>query len=296
MADEGHITRAAEGLGIQQPPLTRQIQVLEAELGAQLLHRHARGVSLTEAGVAVVAEARVILAASERLPQIALRASRGEIGRLAIGYTSSAAFHPFVPRRIRAYGNAWPGVKMELEEDSTTVLVEGLKAGRLDAAFIRSVEHDPTGLRTDPLFEEPMMGVLPAGHPRAAGGAAETALADLATETFVFYRRPAGQGLYDAIIAACHHAGFSPRIGQEAPRLPSTLSLVAAGLGVSIVPASMQRMNVEGVAYLRLTDAPALVAPLLLATRQGDRSPVVDRFRREVLAAAEPHGDWSDEA
>ena len=294
VADEGHMTRAAEGLGIQQPPLTRQIQNLEAELGVRLLHRHARGVTLTEAGQAVVADARLILSAADRLPQTAQRASRGEMGRLAVGYTSSAAFHPYVPRRLRAYGRDWPGVRLELEEDSTTELVAALRSGRLDVAFIRSMDHDPTSLRIDPLFDEPMMAVLPLGHPRAVGSDGAIALAGLAPETFVFYRRPAGQGLYDAIISACHLAGFSPRIGQEAPRLPSTLSLVAAGLGVSIVPASMQRMNVEGVAYLRLTDAPALVAPLLLATRQGDRSPVIDRFRREALAAAAADSGWPE--
>lgn len=290
VADEQTLTRAAEGLGIQQPPLTRQIQLLEAEMGVQLLHRHPRGVSLTVAGAAVAEEARSILAAADRLPQTAQRAARGETGRLAIGYTSSAAFHPFVPRRIRAFGDAWPTVRMELAEDSTTELVAALRAGRLDAAFIRSVEHDPTGLQTDPLFDEPMAAVLPAGHPRASGAETETSLASLAGETFVFYRRPAGQGLYDAIIAACHQAGFSPRIGQEASRLPSTLSLVAAGLGVSIVPASMRRMNVEGVAWLGLSDARGLAAPLLLATRRSDRSPVIARFRREVLEAAESGG------
>lgn len=285
VADEGHISRAAEQLGIQQPPLTRQIQLLEEELGARLLHRHPKGVRLTEAGRAVVADARILLAAAGRLADTAQRADRGESGRLAVGYTSSAAFNPFVPRQIREFRRDWPGVQLALEEESTTELVRALTDERLDAAFIRSTAADLSALQVDPLFDEPMVAVLPVEHPQAAYGARETRLAELAGEIFVFYRRPAGQGLYDAIIAACHQAGFSPQIGQEAPRLPSTLSLVAAGLGVSIVPAAMSRLNIEGVAYLRLTDAPRLVAPLLLATRR-PRSPIADRFRSAVRAGA----------
>ena len=237
--------------------------------------------------MAVVADARVLLAAADRMAGVAQRAARGEAGRLAVGYTSSAAFHPFVSRRIRAFRRSWPGVQLALEEDSTTELVRALVEERIDAAFIRSTASALSALTVDPLFAEPMLAVLPLEHPRVQAGALETTLADLAAETFVFYRRPAGQGLYDAIIAACHHAGFSPQISQEAPRLPSTMSLVAAGLGVSIMPASMRRISVEGVAFLTLTDCPGLVAPLLLATRRRGRSPIVGQFRQGVLEAVE---------
>jgi DNA-binding transcriptional LysR family regulator len=112
------------------------------------------------------------------------------------------------------------------------------------------------------------------------------ALGDLASETFVFYRRPTGPGLHDAIVAACQRAGFSPTVGQEAPRMASTLGLVAAGLGVSIVPASMQRMNLEGVAFVPFRGDPGLVAPLLLVTRRRGRSAALERFRAQVKAAA----------
>jgi DNA-binding transcriptional LysR family regulator len=283
VADEGHITRAAERLGIQQPPLTRQIQLLEQELGAQLLYRHARGVSLTEAGAAVVADARGLIAAAERIGETARRAARGEQGRVAVGYTSSAAFHPFVFRQVNAFRRTWPGVQLALEEDSTVELMRALSEDRLDAAFIRTLGGNPAGLLVEPLVDEGMLAALPPEHRFSLREACD--LAELAEETFVFYRRPAGQGLYDAIIAACHAAGFSPQIAQEAPRLPASLSLVAAGLGVSIVPASMRRMNMEGVSFLRLTGAPGLVAPLMLATRRGRRSPVIERFRQGVLAA-----------
>ncbi|HEX3700617.1 MAG TPA: LysR family transcriptional regulator [Phenylobacterium sp.] len=284
VADEGHITRAAERLGIQQPPLTRQIRQLEDELGVALFERLPRGVRPTEAGRVVVEEARELLARAARIRDTAQRAARGEQGRLAVGYTSSAAFNPFVTQQIRAFRDARPGVLLALAEDGTPELTNGLREERLDAAFIRSASSDISGLSIEPLLEEKMVAAVPAGHRLADGR--KTALADLADETFVFYRRPTGPGLYDAIMAACLAAGFSPTVGQEAPRMASTLSLVASGLGVSITPASMQRMNVEGVAFVRLKGAKGLTAPLLLATRKRDRSSLVERFRREVRAAA----------
>jgi DNA-binding transcriptional LysR family regulator len=284
VADAGHVTRAAERLGIQQPPLTRQIRELEAELGVVLFERLPRGVRLTEAGAVVVVDARDLLARAARLPETARRAARGEQGRLAVGYTSSGAFHPFVTQQIRAFRQRRPGVLLALAEDGTPELVQALKDERLDAAFLRSVAAEAQGLAIEPLLEEPMVAALPAAHPLARRGA-PVALADLAQETFVFYRRPSGPGLYDAIIAACRQAGFSPAVGQEAPRMSSTLGLVGAALGVSIVPASMQRMNVEGVAFADLK-GPAPAAPLMLATRLGDTSPIVADFRDQARAAA----------
>jgi len=175
-------------------------------------------------------------------------------------------------------------VQLALAEDGTPELIRGLEEERLDAAFLRSRGALGADLLIEPLLEEPMVAALPTGHPLAAEAAVK--LAALAEETFVFYRRPTGPGLHDAIVAACLRAGFSPNIGQEAPRIASTLGLVAAGLGVSIVPASMQRMNVEGVTFVPFAGDPGLVAPLFLATRRRGRSVVAERFRGQVRAAA----------
>jgi len=280
VAEEGHITRAAERLGLQQPPLTRQIRSLEDELGVRLFERLPRGVKPTEAGRAVVEEARAILARAERLPDLARRAARGEQGRLAVGVTSSGAFHPFVAQQIRAFRQAAPGVQLALAEDGTPELVRGLEEERLDAAFLRSRGALGADLLIEPLLEEPMVAALPTGH--ALAGEPAVTLAALAEETFVFYRRPTGPGLHDTIVAACLRAGFSPNIGQEAPRIASTLGLVAAGLGVSVVPASMQRMNVEGVTFVAFAGDPGLAAPLFLATRRRGRSVVAERFRSQI--------------
>jgi DNA-binding transcriptional LysR family regulator len=284
VAEEGHITRAAERLGLQQPPLTRQIRALEEELGVILFERLPRGMRLTDAGRVAVDEARAILERAARLPDTAQRAARGERGRLAIGYTSSGAFHPFVAQQIRAFRAARPGVVLELAEDGTPELVRGLETERLDAAFVRSGGALGEGLLVEPLLEEPMAAAVPNDHPLAMS--VDIALADLAGETFVFYRRPSGPGLHDAIVAACLRAGFSPTVGQEAPRMSSTLGLVAAGLGVAAVPASMQRMNVEGVNFVPFRGDPGLTAPILLATRRRGRSALLEQFRAEVKAAA----------
>lgn len=284
VAEEGHITRAAERLGIQQPPLTRQIRSLEEDLGVTLFERLPRGVRPTEAGRVVVEAARDLLERAGRLKETAQRAARGEQGRLAVGYTSSGAFHPFVAQQIRAFRQARPGVQLALAEDGTPELIQGLKDERLDAAFVRSTSTDVAGVLVEPLLQEPMVAAVPADHPLAL--TPRIALADLAEDTFIFYRRPTGPGLYDAIMSACLAAGFSPRVGQEAPRMSSTLGLVASGLGVSIVPAAMARMNMEGVAFAEVDGPKPLTAPLMLATRRNDRSSLVQRFRHQVLEAA----------
>jgi DNA-binding transcriptional LysR family regulator len=278
VAEEGHITRAAERLGIQQPPLSQQIRALETELEAQLFRRKPRGVELTQAGEAFLAEARAVLDRAEHAALAARRAARGEAGRLGLGFTSSASFHPLVPRVIREFRDASPLVAWSLEEAGTAELVEGLRAERIDAAFVRSPIGAAADLTVHSLLEEEMVAALPAGHRLARRTKTRLPLAALQSETFILYRRPLGPGLYDAIIAACQRAGYSPRIGQEAPRMLATLSLVAAGLGVTLIPASMQRIGIEGVAYRALDRKAGLVAPLNLAYRRSEDSPAARRF------------------
>lgn len=277
VAEEGHVTRAAERLGIQQPPLSQQIQALERELDAQLFRRKPRGVELTPAGRALYDEARVILARADEAVAATKRAAQGEAGRIGLGFTSSASFHPFVPRAIRAFRDAHPLVALALEESGTTELVAALRSNQIDAAFVRSPVGESDDLFVRPLFDEAMVAALPSGH-ALSGASGDLPLAALAGETFILYRRPVGPGLHDAIIAACDRAGFSPKIGQEAPRMLSTLSLVAAGLGVTVVPASMSRLEAEGVVYRAIDPSAQLTAPLNLAYRRDEISAAVRRF------------------
>jgi DNA-binding transcriptional LysR family regulator len=277
VAEEGHITRAAERLGMQQPPLSQQIRALERELDVQLFRRKPRGVELTDAGSAFLERARAILDQVDRAFATARRTARGEQGRVVVGFTGSAPFHPFVPRVIRAFREMHPLVSLVLEESGSSELVQGLHNEDIDAAFIRSPVADVVGLVVKPLLEEDMLVALPAAHSLAREATA-LPLSALANETFILYKRPGGPGLYDTIITACRGAGFSPRVGQEAPRIISTLNLVAAGLGVSIVPASLRRLQMDGVVYRRLTGSTDLKAPLILACRPGENSAAVQRF------------------
>jgi DNA-binding transcriptional LysR family regulator len=290
VAEEGHITRAAERLGMQQPPLSQQIKALETELGTQLLRRKPRGVELTAAGLALLDDARAILAHVDHAFAATQRTARGEQGRIAVGFTSSAPFHPFVPRVIRVFRESFPLIALTLDESGTMELIEDLRTERIDAAFIRTPVADPMGITVNPLLEEAMVVALPAAHTLARTIETEEGLAlplaALAGETFIVYRRRNGPGLYDAIFAACHAAGFSPMIGQEAPRIVSTLNLVAAGLGIAVVPASLQRMQMDGVVYAALQGQPQPRAPLLLATRRGDTGAVVRRFLDLVRTTA----------
>ena len=284
VAEEGHVTRAAERLGIQQPPLSNQIRALERELDVLLFRRKPRGIELTDAGRAFLADARAILAQVDHAFVTTRRTARGEQGRIAVGFTSSAPFHPFVPRVLRAFRQNFPLVSLVLEEAGTSELVTALRGETIDAAFIRSPVADPAGLAVLALLEEEMLAVLPTGH-ALASGKTPLPLPALAGETLVLYRRPVGPGLYDTIIAACHAAGFSPTVGQEAPRITSTLNLVAAALGVSIVPASLQRLHMEGVVFRRIKGSRPR-APLNLVTRRGDPSAAVRRFVALVHKAA----------
>jgi DNA-binding transcriptional LysR family regulator len=252
VAEELHITRAAARLGIQQAPLSQQIKRFEQSLGAQLFRRKPRGVELTEAGVALRDEAASIFASVERAIDTVARVSRGQQGDIRIGLTTSACFHPLPPKAIRSYRRANPQVKIQFEQNSTPGLIERLQAGRVDVAFIRTAIGTPDGVTVLPLIEEPMVVALPARHPLARVRRGLT-LKSLAHEKFIGYPRAAGAGLYDSVIAACIVSGFNPDIAYEAPQIVSTLNLVAAGIGISVVPSSMQRLHLDAVVYRPLS-------------------------------------------
>lgn len=288
VAEEGHITRAAERLGMQQPPLSQQIKAIEHELDIQLFRRKARGVELTESGRVLLDQARTVLERLDHALLLTRRTARGEQGKLSVGIAPTAPFHPFVPQVIRAFREAYPLVSMSLEEYLSRQAVERLCDEQIDVAFLRAPVADPQGLIVHPLLEEPMVVALPSSHELAAGGprSEPLPLRALAEETFIMFGGNAGPGISDASLAACHRAGFSPRLGQQAPRIASTLSLVSAGLGVALVPVSIRRVQVNGVVYRRLLPSERPAAVLNLALRQGDPSAVVRNFVDLVRRAA----------
>ncbi|MEE1895930.1 LysR family transcriptional regulator [Metapseudomonas otitidis] len=275
VADELHFGRAAELLGISQPPLSQQIQALEEELGARLFERTNRRVALTEAGRLFLDEARQILAQVDQAAEVARRAQRGELGQLKLGFTSSAPFTSVIPGAILRFRQAFPEVQLELHELNSREVADALLNGRIQVGLIRPLPL-PESLLAVELFREPLVAVLPAQH-RLAGESAGLHLAELAAEPFVYFPRNAGTGLYDQVIALAHEAGFSLRITQESHSALTLIGLVAAGLGVSVLPASFTRMHFDGVVYRPLLDAGATTA-VWLVRRDDERSPLSRAF------------------
>jgi DNA-binding transcriptional LysR family regulator len=204
-------------------------------------------------------------------------------GHVCVGFTESGCFHPAVTRTLLEFRQAYPALHVTLQENSSTNLVAMIREGTVDAAFIRPPFEEDDVMAYIPLLQEKMVVAVPKGHRLASRKT--TPLANLSDEVFVFYHRSVRPGLTDAVIAACEHSGFRPRLSQEAPQLTSTLNLVAAGLGVSIVPESLRHLRTNDIAYLRLTgDAPQ--AALGLASRVDERSAAVRNFIAVALRIA----------
>ncbi|RDJ15828.1 LysR family transcriptional regulator [Rhizobium grahamii] len=271
VAEEGNFTRAAAKLGIAQPPLSQQIRDLENEVGASLFHRVPHGAELTAAGNAFLPEGRAAIAAAEKAKLAAQRATRGETGRLALGFTASSAFNTAVSGTIRRFRSQWPDVSLSLTEMNSNWLMEKLQRQEIDVAFIRPGLEDPKDVTLKRLADEPMLIALPAHHPLAKYG--KVPLSALAGEPFILFPRTVGLSLYDDIVRGCRDAGFELVVTQEAPQIPSVVNLVAADLGVSIVPASIAHLALDGVAY-RPIEGPPLVARLGLAMLKAQRSRV----------------------
>lgn len=292
VAEELHFGRAAEQLGISQPPLSQQIQALEEELGVRLFERTNRRVALSEVGRLFLPEARQVLAQLEQAVAVARRAQRGELGELKVGFTSSAPFTSTIPRAIRAFRQACPEVHLDLRELSSRGVAEAVHEGRLQVGVLRPLAPLPEELVALELFAEPLVVVLPVGHP-LAGGADGVRLAELGEEPFVFFPRSFGTGLYDQLLELARAAGFVPRIVQEASEAMTLIGLVATGLGVTVLPASFSRMRIDGVVCRTLLDPGATTAVWLVRRRDED-SPLVRRFAellereaREALALRE---------
>jgi DNA-binding transcriptional LysR family regulator len=272
VAEESNFTRAAAKLGIGQPPLSQQIRDLENEIGAALFHRVPHGAELTEAGSAFLPEARAAIASAEKAKLAAQRATRGETGRLALGFTASSAFNTAVSGTIRRFRGQWPDVSLSLTEMNSNWLMEKLMRQEIDAAFIRPGLEDPKDVYLKRLADEPMLIALPAHHPLAAR--TTVPLSALAGEPFILFPRTVGLSLYDDIVRGCRDAGFELVVTQEAPQIPSVINLVAADLGVSIVPASLAHLKLDGAVY-RPIEGPPLLARLGLAMLKAQRSRVV---------------------
>jgi DNA-binding transcriptional LysR family regulator len=282
VAEEGHITRAATRLGIQQPPLSVQIKALEAELGTALFRRHARGVALTVGGHALLDPARSILASVERAREHVVRSAEGMEGSVCVGFTTSAAAHRFSSEVIRAYRLEYPRVALDLRESNAAELTDLTARGEVHVVLLRLPVAKPPEFVFDRLIEEEMLLVLPRGHPllKAERHRAEPriSLRQLANEPFILVRRPGAPGMYADLLRVCGEAGFTPQIAAEVDHMLTNINLVAAGIGVSVVPASMRGFRMDSVVYCRLDDAGGLHAPITLAYLESNRNPAAANF------------------
>jgi DNA-binding transcriptional LysR family regulator len=275
IAEERHFGRAAERLGIAQPPLSKQLQDLEGELGFPLVDRSRRPIELTTAGQTLLEHTRSLLDAVELAVRETRRAGAGHSGRVSIGYPSSLAYSGLT-QLLRAFRERSPDVAIEVRELPPGDQIEALKRGDLDVGFVRAPLHEPQ-LTSENIRTEKLVLALPADHRLAIRE--RIALSAVAREPFVFFPRARGPGFFDLLISFCRDSGFTPHIVQEAPQI-DVLALVAAGFGVSILPESVREQRRADIVLRPLIGSPT--TELRLVWRSGDPSPAVARFVETV--------------
>jgi DNA-binding transcriptional LysR family regulator len=273
VAEELHFGRAAQRLQIAQPPLSQQIRQLEEELGVQLFHRTKRSVQLTEAGQLFLEEASQILTRAEQAIQIVQRADRGETGRLTLGFVGSATYS-ILPGVLKVFRRRFPEVLLSLHEMTTTQQVQALYEDRIHLGFVRPPIYEQE-LMIESILKEPFVAVLPEFHRLA--NETQISLLTLANDPFILFPRYLGSGFYDQIVNMCQQVGFQPQVAQEAIQMQTIISLVAAELGVALVPASVQNLQRVGVVYKALAESTSQVE-LAMVWRPDKISSVLQKF------------------
>jgi len=271
VAEERHFGRAARRLHMSQPPLSRQIQALEAELGFPLLSRAGRRVELTPAGTVFLEHARRVFAEVDLAVHEGRRADRGESGRIVVGYLSSLPYTGLT-NLLRAFREGHPAVEVVLREAPPAGQLDGIKQGRIDVGFVRGPVEDPA-IVTECVRRERLLVALPVDHELAPK--ARISLSALAREPFIVFTRARAATFFDAMMALCAAAGFTPRIVQEAPQL-DIVSLVAAGFGIAILPESIRQVQRPDVVFRPIIGSPS--TELLVAWHTGPRAPVLRSF------------------
>src|SRR3989441_5044310 len=282
VAEELHFGRAATRLSIVQPSLSQQIRQLEDELGFPLLRRTKRFVELTDAGKAFLSAAQNILVQVQEAKRTAQRAYRGEEGRLVVGYISSSTYD-LLPMMLRVYRERFPHVEVALRELTTQEQVRALEEDYIQVGLLRLPISAPM-LNVEVVRQEPIVCVLPEEHPLASRERIATPL--LAQEPFVLQSRQRGGGYYNQLMKLCLASGFSPNVIQEVTEMHTIVSLVAAGMGVSLVPLSARNIRSQGVAYREL-EGTATLTEMAVAWPRASRSAIVQNFlavAREIAA------------
>ena len=283
VAEELHFTRAALRLSMAQPPLSQQIRALEQELCVQLFVRTRRSVALTDAGHALLERAREMLATAQALPQALQRVARGEVGLLRIGFSSTLPLTRVLRDVVADHRRSHPDVALNLREMHSQLQFDSLRRSELDVGLVRYNERAPEGIRLRLLRRDPLRLVVPAGHRFARRRS--VSIAECRDEPFIGFPGDAGTGTGPLLKRLAAQAGFEPRIAQEAREATTQIGLVAAGLGIAVLPAPLEAVRMEGVHYVPLAGEGAMLV-MSVATRADEASERVLTFVRRVSTLA----------
>jgi DNA-binding transcriptional LysR family regulator len=284
VAEELHFGRAAERLGMSQPPLSQQIRLLEEELGVLLFERTSRRVTLTEAGRLFLAEAYKTLDQAAHAIRVARSVGKGDLGEISVGFASSVPFTAVVSKALTAFRATHPGVRLSLTEMSRAAQIDALLVGKIEVGFIRDIDPPivPVGLEAVLLMTEPLLVAMLADHPLAKAPD-DPAIGDLRNEDFILYRSDFGLGFNDHLTRLCALAGYVPRVVQEVTGPFTLLGLVSAGLGITVVTPTLGALHPDNMIFRPLV-GPETISRLWMIRRHGV-SKAAAHFTELVLAA-----------
>ncbi|MDD4941919.1 MULTISPECIES: LysR family transcriptional regulator [Comamonadaceae] len=278
LAEELNFSRAAVRLHISQPPLSRQVQAIESEIGAPLFERLPKGLALTAAGCTLLDDARRILGMVDAAKDRAGQAGRGEMGRLDVGIFGSAIFH-HIPRLLLQFRSLYPQVKISLHEQTKAEQIRALRERRLTIGFNRHVRPEPD-LVVEPVYQEPLLVALHGEHPLAQQAA--ISVRELSAQPLILYPNNTREGFADHVLSLFRMAGLQAQVELQVKDVVTAVALVSSGFGLCVTPEAASSLQLPGVVYRPLKADPPPTVDLVCLYRRGDVSPVLMAFLETV--------------